>query len=404
MSRKQLTLWDSQRLTFDEAIDLTIESILTYAVKYDHWVIAWSGGKDSTTLVTVIVTLIASGQIPKPKSITVLIGDTRMEFLPLWISAMDVKKQLEDRGVEVRIVMAEMDKRFFVYMLGRGVPPPNNNTFRWCTPNIKIKPMEVEIDKIYQEFGEKVLLFTGVRIGESAARDRRITLSCTRDGAECGQGWFQEYIDDAKADKLAPILHWRVCTVWDWLRIFAPSEKFGGWKTQLLAIAYGGEEAEELNARTGCNGCPLTDKDTAVDGVLKNFPEWRYLAPLKRLRPIYRVLRLPRCRLRKTEPQYLEDGSLSKNQNRMGPLTMDARAWALDKILSIQNDINIQALKLGMPVIDMINEQEEARIRELWALNTWPNKWTGSEQRADIPFVPISTDGTTQLTITTPQL
>lgn len=399
MSRKQLTFWESERLTFDQAVDLTIESILTHALTYKHWVFAWSGGKDSTTLVTLVVSLISSGQIPKPKTITVLLADTRMEFTPLWISAMDVKDQLEQKGIEVRIVRSELDKRFFVYMLGRGVPPPNNNTLRWCTPMIKIKPMEIEIAKIYQEFGEKVLLFTGVRIGESAARDQRISLSCSKDGAECGQGWFQTHIKDELADKLAPILHWRVCSVWDWLNIFAPSKKYGKWNTKLLAIAYGGEEAEELNARTGCVGCPLATKDTAIDGVLANNPEWNYLIPLKRLRPLYRMLRMSRMRLRKTDPEYLVTGELSKNQNRMGPLTMEARSWALDRVIEIQTEINRQAVSRKMPLVDLINQQEVIRIREMWRDNTWPDRWTGKEQRADMPFIPVNQDGSIQLSI-----
>jgi DNA sulfur modification protein DndC len=399
MSRKQLTFWDSQRLSFDQAVDLTIESLLNYATQYDHWVVAWSGGKDSTTVVTLIVTLIEAGQIPKPKTLTVLITDTRLEFVPLWISAMDIKSQLESRGVEVRIVLAEMDKRFLVYLLGRGVPPPNNKTLRWCTPNIKIKPMELEVDKIYAEFGTKILLFTGVRIGESAVRDQRIALSCSKDGAECGQGWFQADISDDKADKLAPISHWRVCTVWDWLKLFAPMKRYGGWNTELLAIAYGGEEAEEINARTGCIGCPLTDKDTAIDGVLKNFPQWKYLAPLKRIRPIHRILRKPSMRIRKTDPEYLKDGSLGKHQNRMGPLTMEARRWALDKFIGIQAEVNEEALRVGMPQINILNDEEIARIRELWDLDTWPDGWTGNEQRADLPYTPITPDGSVQLTI-----
>lgn len=399
MSRKQLTFWDAQRLTFDESVKLTIESITNYASQYEHWVIAWSGGKDSTTLVTLIVTLIEAEQIQKPETLTVLITDTRLEFLPLWISAMDIKSQLEARSIIVRIVMAEMDKRFFVYMLGRGVPPPNNMTLRWCTPNIKIKPMELEIDKIYAEFGKKVLLFTGVRIGESAARDQRISLACSKDGSECGQGWFQKSIKDEKADKLAPLLHWRVCTVWDWLKIFAPMKRYGGWNTQLLAVAYGGEEAEEINARTGCCGCPLTEKDTAIDGVLKNFTEWAYLEPLKRLRPVHRLLRMPRMRVRKTEPEILKGGELGKHQNRMGPLTMEARAWALDQIILIQNEINSGAMRRNMPQIDIINKDEIVRIRELWTLNTWPDGWEGTEQRADLPYQPITTDGSIQLSI-----
>lgn len=399
MARKQLTFWDSERLQFDKAIDITIESINAYASRYQHWVIAWSGGKDSTTVVTLIVSLIESGQIPKPKTLTILLADTRMEFLPIWLAAMNIKAQLEKRKIDVRIVRSSLEDRFHVYMLGRGVPPPNNTTMRWCTSRIKISPMDKEIDKIYKEVGEKVLLFTGVRIGESAARDSRIALSCSRNGSECGQGWFQEEISDEKADKLAPIIHWRVCTVWDWLRLFAPTKRYGKWETEMLAIAYGGEEATENNARTGCNGCPLVEEDTAIDGVLKNYPEWEYLRPLKRIRAVYRALRLPSNRLRHTEIQYKKDGSLGKNQNRMGPLTMEARAWGLNQLLKIQEEINIEARRLGKPEVDMLNEEEISCIKNKWAINEWPKGWTGSEPRADLPFIPYTPDGSVQLAL-----
>src|SRR3546814_1317583 len=89
---------------------------------------------------------------------------------------------------------------------------------------------------------------------------------------------------------LAPILHWRVCNVWDWLRVYAPQRQYGGWETGPLADAYGGDEAEEVNARTGCMGCPLAARDLALDAVIAQ-PDWSYLAPLKGLRPVWRTLR-----------------------------------------------------------------------------------------------------------------
>jgi DNA sulfur modification protein DndC len=36
-------------------------------------------------------------------------------------------------------------------------------------------------------------------------------------------------------------LHWRVCNVWDWLKI-QTMPKYGGWNSP--ADAYGGDEAE----------------------------------------------------------------------------------------------------------------------------------------------------------------
>ncbi|TJW30656.1 MAG: phosphoadenosine phosphosulfate reductase, partial [Mesorhizobium sp.] len=120
----------------------------------------------------------------------------------------------------------------------------------------------------------------------------------------CGQGWYQQVLPNAKGIRgrlatLAPLLHWRVCNVWDWLRIYAPMREYGGWATAAIADAYGGDEANEINARTGCAGCPLASKDLALDTIVAT-PAWTYLAPLKGLKPLYRELRLPKNRLKKT--------------------------------------------------------------------------------------------------------
>src|ERR1700741_3821676 len=118
-------------------------------------------------------------------------------------------------------------------------------------------------------------MLTGVRKGESSIRDGRIAMSCGKDGAECGQGWYQTGLDNELCSTLAPILHWRVCSIWDWLKIFAPSKNYGEWPTAILADAYGGDEAEEINARTGCIGCPLAQKDKALEAIV-SIPYWSY--------------------------------------------------------------------------------------------------------------------------------
>src|SRR6267142_3511285 len=251
-------LFEDQRLTLKASIELTAESLNAYALRYRHWAIAFSGGKDSTAAVTLVAHLIETGAIPAPKSLTVVYADTRMEITPLHISAMKVLAELRERGIETRIVLPAIDDRFFVYMFGRGVPPPKNR-FRWCTAQIKIEPMLNALRGLREAVGEKLLMLTGVRLGESVARDARIALSCSRDGAECGQGWFQESTPEAVADTLAPILHWRVCNVWAWLTAHAPGL---GFPTTAVAVAYGGDEAAEINARTGCMGCPLASQDT----------------------------------------------------------------------------------------------------------------------------------------------
>jgi len=393
--KNQTNIFGVEPITVAESIELTIQSLKTYGSLHEHWAMAWSWGKDSTTLITLVAQLINTGQIPKPKTLTIFAADTRMELIPLWLSSQVIKKQMEERGINVKIVTAPIDDRFLVYILGRGVPPPSN-TFRWCTGQIKVEPMENAVSEFLKSKNEKVLMLTGVRLGESAVRDQRINVSCSKDGGECGQGWYQTGLQNDLCSTLAPILHWRVCNVWDWLKVFAPMQKYGGWNTELVADAYGGDEAEEINARTGCIGCPLVDKDKSLDTVLMN-PKWEYLRPLKKLKGLYREMRFPKNRLRKDGNEYKKDGNLAKNQYRMGPLTLEARKYFLNEILKIQLEVNIKAIEIGMPCIDILNPEEVARIEELIELKTFPNKWSGDEKNASIPQDKIIySDGTIQ--------
>ena len=384
----QSTLFDEQRMGFEEALELTAMSLRAYALTHRHWVIAYSGGKDSSATVTAVVHLILTGRVPAPESLTILYADTRMELPPLQNAAMVMLAELRKRGFRAEVVYPDMDHRFFVYMFGRGVPPPSN-TFRWCTLQLKITPMQRALADLRKRVGQKLLMITGVRLGESAQRDARIALSCGKNGAECGQGWFQETTPTSIADTLAPLLHWRVCFVWDWLTVFAPAD---GFPTALVAESYGGDEAQEINARTGCVGCNLASRDVALETILQN-PKWHYLAPLMRLRPLYAELKKPEHRLRKWEEKKA-DGSLVANPGRMGPMTMDARRMGLAQILGIQASCN--ALRGEMPPIDLINAEEESRILDLIASNQWPDRWTGDEMRADTPTDDIRRDGSIQ--------
>lgn len=390
----------AKRLQMTDSIEMTVQSLLAYGASHDHWGIAWSGGKDSSATLTIVMWLLDTGRIPRPKTLTVFYADTRQELLPLAHAAQQIMDELRERGIQVEVVTAPMDKRFMVYILGRGVPPPNNNTLRWCTRQIKIDPMQHALEQRLSELDGQVLMITGVRQGESAIRDQRIEMSCSKDGAECGQGWYQKVLPEAKGLRgrlatLAPLLHWRVCHVWEWLRHWAPEAEFGDWSTAAIADAYGGDEAEEINARTGCTGCPLVDSDMALDNLLTN-PQWTYLAPLKRIKPLWRELRLPKHRLRKAGLEILKSGKTAANPQRMGPLTFEARLMGLETILSIQSEVNAAARAQRRPEVDLINAEEEARIRELIAMETWPDGWDGDEPLATTVMDTVYANGAVQ--------
>jgi DNA sulfur modification protein DndC len=398
---RTLSLFETERLTLPKSIELSVESLKHYGSLYKHWAIAFSGGKDSSATVTLVAHLIEAGKIPKPESLTILYADTRQELPPLHTAALNILDALRVRlqplfnegCFETRVVLPELDHRYFVYILGRGVPPPSN-TFRWCTSKLKVMSMERELEALRQERGEKFLMLTGVRIGESVARDQRIAVSCTKDGGECGQGWFQQSTSNAIADTLAPVVHWRVCHVWDWL-LHADLEL--GFPTFEIAQVYGQDVSdgeEPLNARTGCIGCPLVQRDAALDRLIAQ-PEWAYLAPLQRLRPLYWEIRKPKYRLRKNG-EVRKSATKYIGRNRLGPLHLEARRWMLDQVLGIQAEVNDAARVLGKPDLRLINAEELARIEELIAANTFPDRWDGTENRGDEWLPEILPDGSIQ--------
>lgn len=391
MSRIQPSLFDGARMSSQDAIDYTVLSIQTYAADHNHWSIAYSGGKDSSATLAIVLYLIDAGLIPKPKTLTVLYADTGLELLPLQHTAMQILKEVENRGYRVRVVRPKMDKRFFVYMFGRGVPPPSN-TFRWCTGALKIEPMMIALKELREETGQKFLSMIGVRVGESAARDQRIAIACGKD-AECGQGYYQETTPASVADVMAPIIHWRVCHVWDLLQGFGPDH---GLPTAPIASIYGqGTDLEEASARTGCTACNLASRDIALDRILR-IPEWSYLTPLKGLKPLYAELRKPYRRLRKTKPERNVENHLVSNLHRLGPMLMETRLFGLSEVLKIQQQINETATEQGKPMISLISPEEHVRILELIDANTWPDKWSGEEETGDVAYDRVLGEGVVQ--------
>lgn len=177
MSKSQPSLFEGARMSMQDSIDLTAQSLMAYGAEYRHWAVAFSGGKDSSTVATVVTALIEAGRIEPPETLTFLYADTRLELMPLWYSAMRILEAMKRRGYKTQVVLPALDDRFFVYMFGRGVPPPSN-TFRWCTPQMKIEPMLAALKTLRDQTGEKFLMLTRLRLenaqlAEQAAKAQR---------------------------------------------------------------------------------------------------------------------------------------------------------------------------------------------------------------------------------------
>ena len=122
------------------------------------WVVGYSGGKDSTTALQLLWTAISA--LPKEqrtKKIYVISSDTLVET-PVVSHYIDVSLERisraaveQDMPVETHKVVPEVDKSFWVNLIGRGYPAPSRR-FRWCTERLKIEPANDFIRSRVAEF------------------------------------------------------------------------------------------------------------------------------------------------------------------------------------------------------------------------------------------------------------
>ena len=151
-----------------------------YGRKHSYpWVIAYSGGKDSTLLLQIAWEVLTTlPEARRHRQIYVVGNDTLVES-PLVIkhlrASLDrVAKSAVDAGlpIETRITRPHIDQTFWVNVIGRGYIPPTRN-FRWCTDRMKILPTGQLLDALVKRHRQAVLL-VGTRKSESAERRRNM--------------------------------------------------------------------------------------------------------------------------------------------------------------------------------------------------------------------------------------
>jgi len=312
---------------------------------YHHWIVTFSGGKDSTTAV-VIALETALEHLTKVNRIDVIYADTMIEIPTIHEYALAFLEHL--RGLprlkllplHCHVVAAAVEQRFWVRLLGKGYPPPHQR-FRWCTRRLKIEPVENSLKRFVRH--NRTAIVTGVRFGESKERDRRLLQSCGR-GGECGQGlWFQ-YSSRLSAGYLAPLIDWGNCDVWDFLSFIAP--RFG-YQTAELDNIYNGHET-----RFGCWMCTVVRQDKAMEKTIAQ-PEWNHLAPLAEFRKhVWEVTR-------PTETRLLRD------DGQPGRLRHEIRKALLQRLLTVQREVGF----------DLISAEEIQSIKEIWREEGYHEQW-----------------------------
>lgn len=138
------------------------------------WAVAWSGGKDSTVALSLLVkaTEIMSVFDREKRTVRVIMSDTRVEN-PILAAYMhdQVDKfrkyvEREELPFTMEIVSREASKSYFVLTLGRGYfLPLNSGAGRWCTERLKLVPQNNALKN-----ADPSHIIIGARSTESRAR------------------------------------------------------------------------------------------------------------------------------------------------------------------------------------------------------------------------------------------
>ena len=261
-----------------EAIKSTLKR--EYSRKHSYpWVVAYSGGKDSTLLLQLVWEVVAElPSVQRHRNILVIGNDTFVES-PLVIQHLrdslgiiKVIAQEQRLPIDVRITTPAIDQTFWVNVIGRGYIPPTRN-FRWCTDRMKILPTSRLLKEIVHDHGGAILLI-GTRRSESQNRQRgmkrRNVLATKLNPHNSIEDCFMfAPIADLKDDDI-------------WTTLIQRSPPWGGTHRRLITLyrqAGAGEcplvvteddspSCGTTSPRFGCWTCTVVKKDRSLRGLI----------------------------------------------------------------------------------------------------------------------------------------
>ena len=355
----------------ENTLEELIEEI-QYVYRSDDrpWVIGYSGGKDSTTVVELVYKMLQS--LPdwqRHKNVYIVSSDTRIEnpLIKIYLSKMNelIGEAAERDGLPIKaaMVMPPANNSFWANVIGRGFPTPRvNGTFRWCTDRLKINPSADYIRKLIKMEGQEVVVLLGVRKAESEARRRRI------EGRELANRLMNRHETIQDAYVYNPIVELTTDDVWDvLLNLDGGKTPWGSNNNELVALYSdadsgecpfagmhaGGQTQSCGNSRFGCWVCTVVKEDKSLNGFIKS--GHRELIPLANFRTWLMSIRdIDEYREKKRR-----NGTVYRTkagEMGYGPFTWEARQLILTKLIETQQ-------KMGYTLISV---EELKVIDEIW--------------------------------------
>ncbi|MFS1914780.1 MULTISPECIES: DNA phosphorothioation system sulfurtransferase DndC [unclassified Vibrio] len=285
-----------------------------YCADNRPWVIGYSGGKDSSAIMSLIyMALLGLEKEQRHKPVFVVSSDTLVEtpvvvnHIKDSLAAIQKGAKRDDLPISCHKVVPESDQTFWSSLLGKGYPAPTRS-FRWCTERMKIDPVSDFIKSKVSQFDE-VIVVLGSRSQESASR-AQVIAKHKIDGSRLAR-----HTTLANAFIYTPIDTWAVDDVWKILRLCHLETKetplgirniwkddydlewenpWGGKNLVLWNLYKDSSGQGECpmvidettpscgNSRFGCWTCTVVTKDRAMESLIQNGEEW--MSPLLEFR------------------------------------------------------------------------------------------------------------------------
>ena len=336
------------------------------------WIIGFSGGKDSTVLLTLVWMCLKRLQETIPnytfrREVYVVCNDTLVENPIIETYVEDVLGFIERSALEqglpiiVRKTVPKLDETFWINVIGKGYPVPNN-TFRWCTDRLKIKPTSTFLHEQINEKGEAIVLL-GTRYSESATRERSIKKH------EVKNQRLSPHPASPNTKTYAPIKKLHLEEILYIINAF-PSP--WGFDNSILFKIYADASSDDYEcptvvtskehkscgqSRFGCWTCTVVKQDKSMSSLIKSGQNW--LTPLLEFRDKLQNDRNKGVNRQPTRRNGQE--AISEDGVNQGNYTPEYRQKILRSLLSIQKDIQIER-----PHLNLITNQELIAIQVIW--------------------------------------
>jgi DNA sulfur modification protein DndC len=363
-------------MIMSKRIDNIIEELIDQYQEDDRynrpWIIGFSGGKDSTVLLTLVWLALLKIRENNPtatlkRQIHVVCNDTMVEnpvieeYVSNVLQTIQKAAKEQQLPITVKTTTPQIEDTFWCCVIGKGYPVPNNS-FRFCTERMKIKPTSTFIANQVTTDGEAII-FIGTRLSESQQRAKSIKKNETKGHL------LSKHPLNPNTYIYAPIKELVLEEVW-WIINAIPSP--WGFDNQILFKIYMDASADDYEcpvvvtddkhkscgqSRFGCWICTVVKEDKSMSALIKNGVAW--MQPLLDFRN--RLVENRNVSENRNETRRNGQAAVDETGHNMGNYTMEYRIQLLRKLLTIQKDT--QQYRSS---IDLITSQELIAIQVMW--------------------------------------